>query len=34
VGAIAVWLRGPEPRDPEALLALLGKLLPPWWPLG
>jgi AcrR family transcriptional regulator len=34
VGVIAAWLEGPEPRDPEAALALLGRLLPPWWPLG
>ena len=34
VGVIAVWLQTPAPRNPDAPLALLGKLLPAWWPLG
>jgi len=32
VGAFAVWLRGPAPGDPEALLRVLDVLLPAWWP--
>ncbi|QNE37364.1 TetR/AcrR family transcriptional regulator [Leifsonia shinshuensis] len=32
IGAIEVWLARPRPRDVEALLALLERLTPPWWP--
>jgi len=32
IGAIEVWLTRPGPRDVEALLALLERLAPPWWP--
>lgn len=32
VGIIAVWLQEPEPRDPHVQLALLGHLMPSWWP--
>ncbi|WP_157498229.1 TetR/AcrR family transcriptional regulator [Leifsonia sp. Leaf336] len=32
IGAIDVWLTRPRPRDVEALLALLERLTPPWWP--
>ena len=32
VGLIAVWLHEPEPRDPQVPLALLGHLMPSWWP--
>ena len=32
IGAIEVWLSRPRPRDVEALLALLERLTPPWWP--
>ena len=32
VGLIAVWLYAPEPRDPQQPLALLGHLMPAWWP--
>lgn len=32
VGLIAVWLQEPEPRDPQIPLALLGHLMPSWWP--
>jgi len=34
VGLIAVWLDGPEPRDPVALMRLLANLAPDWWPLA
>jgi AcrR family transcriptional regulator len=32
VGAFAVWLRTPAPRDREALFRVLDGLLPSWWP--
>jgi AcrR family transcriptional regulator len=32
IGAIDVWLSRPRPRDVEALLALLERLAPTWWP--
>jgi AcrR family transcriptional regulator len=32
VGAFAVWLRTPAPRDREALFRVLDVLLPSWWP--
>jgi AcrR family transcriptional regulator len=32
IGAIEVWLTRPRPRDVDALLALLERLTPPWWP--
>ncbi|WP_369962569.1 TetR/AcrR family transcriptional regulator [Leifsonia sp. EB34] len=32
IGAIEVWLGRPRPRDVEALLALLDRLTPSWWP--
>lgn len=32
IGAIDVWLSRPRPRDVEALLALIERLTPPWWP--
>jgi AcrR family transcriptional regulator len=32
VGLIAVWLHEPEPRDAQVPLALLGHLMPTWWP--
>lgn len=32
VGLIAVWLHQPAPRDPAAPLALVGHLMPSWWP--
>lgn len=32
VGLIAVWLHTGPPRDPAVPLALLGRLLPAWWP--
>jgi len=32
VGLIAAWLHQPEPRDPQVALALLGHLMPAWWP--
>ncbi|MCS0498906.1 TetR/AcrR family transcriptional regulator [Protaetiibacter mangrovi] len=32
VGLIAVWLHTAEPRDPAVPLALLGRLMPAWWP--
>ena len=32
IGAIDVWLSRPRPRDVEALLALIERLMPPWWP--
>jgi AcrR family transcriptional regulator len=32
IGAIDVWLTRPRPRDVEALLALLERLTPAWWP--
>jgi AcrR family transcriptional regulator len=32
VGAFAVWLRTPQPRDREALFRVLDVLLPSWWP--
>ena len=32
IGAIEVWLTRRRPRDVEALLALLERLTPPWWP--
>lgn len=32
VGLIAVWLHTDPPRDPAVPLALLGRLLPAWWP--
>jgi len=32
VGLIAAWLHEPEPRDPQMALALLGHLMPAWWP--
>jgi AcrR family transcriptional regulator len=34
VGLIAVWLHAPEPRDPAAPFALVGHLMPAWWPAG
>jgi len=34
VGIIAVWLDGPEPRDPVAPLQMLAYLVPEWWPLA
>jgi len=34
VGIIAVWLDGPEPRDPVDLLQMLAYLVPEWWPLA
>lgn len=34
VGLIAVWLHTPEPRDPAAPFALVGHLMPAWWPAG
>lgn len=34
VGLIAVWLHEPEPRDPQVPLALLGHLMPDWWPVA
>lgn len=34
VGIIAVWLNGPEPRDPVAPLRLLANLAPEWFPLA
>ncbi len=34
VGLIAAWLHQPEPRDPEVALALLGHLMPTWWPVA
>jgi len=32
VGLIAVWLHEPRPRNPQVQLALLGHLMPSWWP--
>ena len=32
VGAIEVWLGTPQPRDPDAFLAVIGHLVPSWWP--
>jgi AcrR family transcriptional regulator len=32
VGLIAVWLHTDEPRDPAEPLALVGHLMPAWWP--
>jgi AcrR family transcriptional regulator len=32
IGAIEVWLAGDKPRDVDALLALLTKVTPSWWP--
>ena len=32
VGLIAVWLHRPEHRDPAEPLALVGRLMPSWWP--
>ncbi|WP_454108898.1 TetR/AcrR family transcriptional regulator [Leifsonia shinshuensis] len=32
IGAIEVWLTRPRPRDVDALLGLLERLTPPWWP--
>jgi AcrR family transcriptional regulator len=32
IGAIDVWLSRPRPRDVGALLALIERLMPPWWP--
>jgi AcrR family transcriptional regulator len=32
IGAIDIWLDGDEPRDVDALLALLAKVTPAWWP--
>jgi hypothetical protein len=34
IGAIDVWLSRPRPRDVEALLDLIGRLTPAWWPGG
>lgn len=34
VGLIDAWLDEPEPRDPEALLALFRHLVPAWWPFA
>lgn len=31
VGAIEVWLRGPEPRHPSTFVAVFEKLIPSWW---
>jgi AcrR family transcriptional regulator len=32
IGAIDVWLAGDAPRNVNALLALLTRVTPPWWP--
>ena len=32
VGTLDVWLRTPEPRDPEAFMAAYRLFLPAWWP--
>ncbi|MFF1572981.1 TetR/AcrR family transcriptional regulator [Leifsonia sp. NPDC058292] len=32
IGAIEVWLAGDRPRDVDALLALLARVAPSWWP--
>ena len=34
VGAIAVWLSGPEPRSVPAFMHAYRQLLPMWWPLS
>jgi AcrR family transcriptional regulator len=34
IGAIDVWLTRPRPRDVEGFLALVGRLVPSWWPGG
>jgi AcrR family transcriptional regulator len=34
IGAIAVWLSGEPPRDVDALLDLLTRVAPAWWPAG
>jgi AcrR family transcriptional regulator len=34
VGAIATWLAGPEPRDPDAFLRSFARLLPAWFPVA
>ncbi|MFF1635120.1 TetR/AcrR family transcriptional regulator [Leifsonia sp. NPDC058248] len=34
IGAIAVWLDGEPPRDVDALLDLLTRVAPAWWPAG
>ena len=32
IGAIDVWLSGPPPRDVDAVLELITRVTPPWWP--
>lgn len=34
IGAIDVWLTTPRPRDADALLGVLSRLTPSWWPDG
>lgn len=34
VGAIDVWLRGPEPRSAEEFVTSYRTVMPAWWPLG